>query len=395
MKRKAPNCSSICVTATREPVRPADYTQAALTVAARLAGPRAAEATAAVRDLLIPAQATITFEFGGPRSADPAGVRRGAFDRVLQAQSVPPLQALFDLTAAAHAIAKGQASADAQLRALDAAAAKLPRVELTKAVLGGTAGKQIAAQQPDKILVIAAQIRRKATERKVNPKDLEKLEQELLAELAPTARLALSGLVYAYYFRPDDLLIADDPLFVRKHRFVDFGDAGKPVDFASSELQMGDPRRGTAMVGSFGGFATQVARASIAGAKFQGNIGDIATAQLAAIRAAPWSIYHDADQRLLGLKLRVAREWCVRAGFDPRARQELADVTLGMLSLSRRMELLDGLAQRDWIRIRRILTISDLYFLADQYLAHYSEDSWPSPALSALRAAVHATTAKP
>jgi len=367
-----------------------EYTQAALAVSARLAGSRNAEATAAIRDLLIPARPAVRFELEGPRTADPTAIRRAGFDRVLHLQSIPPLEASLDLWTAAHAVATGKGPVDAQLRILDEAVAKLPAVELSKAVQKGTAGKPLAAEQPDKVAAVVARIRKKATERKVNPKDLEKLEQELLAELAPTVRLTLSGLVYAYYFRPDDLLISDDPLFVRKHRFVDFADNSKTVEFAPSEVRVGDDaQRGTFMTGGFAGFAMQVARAALAGAKYDGNIGDIAAAQLAAIRAAPWVIYGDADQRLLGLKLRVAREWCVRAGFDPHARQELADATLGMLSLGRRLDLLDGLAQRDWPRVRRALTTSDLYFLGDLFLAQHPDGTGASPAAAALKLAAH------
>ena len=354
-----------------------EYTRVALEMTKRLAGKRITEPTAAIRDLLIPSQPPLSFTLGTPRTADPSGARREAFDRVLHLQNIPPLEAVLEMADAAHAIAAGQPP-EPQLKSMDAAAAKLPHVLV------------VSTDLPDKINAYVDHFHWTSTDAKVNPKDLQKTEMDLLAEMAPTVRVALSGLVYAYYFRPDDLLIADDPLFIRKHRFVDFLDPAKPAQFAPSELRMADDaHQGTAMVGAFGGFATQVARGSVAGAKFEGNAKDIAAAQIAAIRASPWSLYRDADQRLLGLKLRVAREWCVRAASDPRAREQLADATLGMLSMGRRLELLEALAESDWARVRRSLTDADLYFLAGSYLARDPADAWSSPATTALRLAAN------
>ena len=135
-----------------------------------------------------------------------------------------------------------------QLRILDEAGKELPKAEIPKAMQKGSAGNMLSMLQPDKVLEVIARIHRKAAQRKVNRSDLEKLELELLSELGPVVRLALSGLVYAYYFRPDDLLISDDPLFVRKHWFAGFVEIGKPPVFAPSEMEIGGNVR------QFGGF---------------------------------------------------------------------------------------------------------------------------------------------
>jgi len=134
-------------------------------------------------------------------------------------------------------------------------------------------------------------------------------------------------------------------LLVRKHRFVNIAEGPRPVDFVASEVKLGeDPKRGSYFLGGFSEFAIAVSRASLAGSKYDGLNGmDIAAAQIAAIRAAPMSDLLDSDQRLLGLKVRVGREWCVRAAFDPEARQDLSEETLGLLSSTRRLDLLNGL----------------------------------------------------
>jgi hypothetical protein len=75
----------------------------------------------------------------------------------------------------------------------------------------------------------------------------------------------------------------------------------------------------------------------------------------------------------------------VRAAFDPKARADLAEELLGIVSLTRRLDFLTGLANQDWIAVRQAMTLTDLYRLADRYLARYDKDPWPSPAAAALR----------
>ncbi len=371
----------------------AEYTQSALALLARLAGDGAPDAGAAVRDLLIPAAAPVAFEFEGSRTLDPAAERRRAFDRVMSMQAIPPAQAALDLAKAAHELSSG-AAAEPQLRILDASVAKLPKTELAKGVAKGAAGKLLAKQQPETVAAVAARIHRKAAQRKTNRKDFEKLEQELLTGLAPTVRLVLSGLVYAWYFRPGDLLIADDPLFVRKHRFIDLAEP-KEAAFPRAELHTNDdPLRGAYLSGSFGGFAVQVARAALAGSKIQGSIAEAAWLETAAIRSAPWAVYHDSDQRLLGLMLRVAREWCVRAASAGEGRDALAEETLGLLSPARRLQALNAIEQGNWPAVWAALTSGDLYFLAQRYLARYPKDLWTSPVTAALRAELAAHPAE-
>src|SRR5205807_10391822 len=47
--------------------------------------------------------------------------------------------------------------------------------------------------------------------------------------------------------------------------------------------------------------------------------------------------------------------------------------------------LLDGLKDRRWTAVWNSVSISDLYFLGDRFLARYEKDPWPSPVASQLR----------
>jgi hypothetical protein len=107
--------------------------------------------------------------------------------------------------------------------------------------------------------------------------------------------------------------------------------------------------------------------------------------QLGSLRATPWSRLEDQDLRLAGLKVRLAREWILESAARPEARADLADATLGLLSRARRAELMNGIDARDWRITWSVVTLSDLYFLSDRYLARNKTDLWQSPVTVSLR----------
>jgi hypothetical protein len=111
----------------------------------------------------------------------------------------------------------------------------------------------------------------------------------------------------------------------------------------------------------------------------------IAGKQISAIRTTNWDQLRDEDLRLFGLKVSVAREWIVRAASQPELAASLGEATFGLLSLTRRAELLGALADSNWRSVWKLLTLSDLYFLGDRYLARYPTDPWTSIATQALR----------
>ncbi|MBZ5678130.1 MAG: hypothetical protein LAP61_28120 [Acidobacteriia bacterium] len=89
--------------------------------------------------------------------------------------------------------------------------------------------------------------------------------------------------------------------------------------------------------------------------------------------------------RLLSLKIAVAREWIVRAASHADVQTGLFESSLGLLSLTRRANLVEALAENDWTAVWSSVTLSDLYFLGDRYLERYQTDPWQSPATRALR----------
>jgi hypothetical protein len=245
----------------------------------------------------------------------------------------------------------------------------------------------VEAFQPRRLTEIVKQFREKTARKNVKLPDLEKLSTEYLAAIDVPTRWALAGIVYAYFLRPDDLLVSEDPLLLRKHQFVSLNPAsGSTIVFEASKVQQSSEKAGSNFLGGFANFADAAGYAAAKSAKLGGDNGElIAGKQIGAIRSTAWERLQDGDLRLFGLRLAVAREWVARAASQPELAESLGDAAFGLLSLTRRAELLGALADGNWPAVWNLLTLSDLYFLSDRYLARYPKDPWTSAATQALR----------
>jgi|GEM_PF-2020286 len=374
----------------------ADYVTASLDIVRQIAAaaPGSGKTTAdqSLRALLLGPARPVSVDWKGMHEVDASKAAYASFDRILDRQKVPAIELLLQLADASHALAAGQGSAAAHLAVLAANSEKLPSAEVPKGLKAeGKAQNSLKAAGTLHIREVVTQFQQKVPKvKKGNLKDIQKLDRDLLSAMAPQVTLALSGIVYAYYFRSSDLLIAEDPLLLRKHQFYPLNASSlfKQRAFSSSDLHISSELAGSYAVGGFNDFVFVAGQAALAGfKKADGLANEVITAQMGALRATPWSLYRDEDQQLLGLKIRIAREWCVEAARSPAVRKDLSEDTLGLLSLIRRRQLLDGLNARDWKIVWQSVTLSDLYFLGDRYLARYPKNPWQSPAASALRIA--------
>lgn len=374
----------------------ADYVVASLDIVRRIAAaaPESGKTAAdqSLRALLLGPARSVSVDWKGMHEIDASKAAYASFDRILDQQKVPAMELLLQLADASHSLAAGQGSAAAHLAVLAANSGRLPAAEVPKGIKAqGQAQNILKATGTLHIREVVTQFQQKVPKvKKGNLKDIQKLDRDLLAAMAPQVTLALSGIVYAYYFRSSDLLIAEDPLLLRKHQFYPLGGPAsfKQRAFSSSDLLISSEHAGSYAVGGFNDFVFVAGQAALAGFKqADGNANEVIAAQAGALRATPWNLYRDQDQQLLGLKIRIAREWCVEAARSLAIRQDLSADTLGLLSLIRRRQLLDGLKARDWKTVWQSVTLSDLYFLGDRYLARYPQNPWQSPAASALRIA--------
>jgi hypothetical protein len=218
-------------------------------------------------------------------------------------------------------------------------------------------------------------------------KAAQKAGRALLADLRPQVTAALVAPVYANYLRSTDLIVADDPLLVRKHRYVDFiVPLGRQV-VERSEFLPASEGLGSHFVGGFGNFALIAGQAAAAGIRRRspGTQGMLAT-EIAGIRSVPWDRLTEADQRLATIRILGGREWIVRAASDPQYMDALESATLGVLALARRADLLNGIATRDWTSVWKAVPLPDLYTLGSEVSRYSLPHADTSPVLTELRA---------
>jgi len=361
----------------------AAYTTAALDSArtildpCKASGPPPASATASVDEKLKSCLLGLSNGSSNRRAAD--------FQAVLDAQKVPSLDSLFSVYAAAAKLSHGGVG---DVASIEKGAASFALVALPKGARAeGKEKEAILRYEPAQIQKLVAELREKAGRRKANPHEIENIARDLIAALEPQVTLALAGPVYAFCLRSKDLVVSEDPLLLRKHRYLDFGpQAGRVELLAPSHFNQQSEGAGSYFSGGFAQFGLAAGTAAAVGWKSGGYGGNEAiAAEIAAIRGAIWNRLDESDQRLLVLRIEAAREWIVESARRPTEFRALSEETMGLLSLSRRSELLSGIESRDWNQVWNSVTLPDLAALGAKYLDRFKTDSQPSPVFSALR----------
>jgi hypothetical protein len=214
----------------------------------------------------------------------------------------------------------------------------------------------------------------------------------LTADLEPWIELAMVSRIYARYLDPTDLLVAEDPLLVRKHEFTELGARiGRMASFSASALNVSSTGAGSYFTGGLADFGVSAGEARSAGNHIGGRGQAFATAVFTTVRSTDWSALTARHLQSFGASIRLAREWIVQSAISDSVRQALEQETLGLLSLSRRHLLLDGLDERNWAQVWQSVTVGDLYFLGQTLLQHATSGKmdavWISPSLAAMRQA--------
>jgi len=195
-------------------------------------------------------------------------------------------------------------------------------------------------------------------------------------------------LIYAWYLRPADLPVSDDPILLRKHHFYDFGRAWPIAIYASSAFHVTADSGGSYFVGGFASFATAAGQAASVGMKAGKGVPDaIIAAQIAAVRDTDWARLSEADQRLFNLRIQLGREWVLASAARSAAFLGLARESAGLLSPARRSDLLSAVGARSWARVWNAVTLSDLYALGLRCATVCDAGLLASPVAALLRAA--------
>jgi hypothetical protein len=372
----------------------ADITEASLDTAREILdrstrGAPQVDPDEAVRWLLLDPPSPVAFELAGVNIKVDAGKeRREDYKRVLELQRVTPLSALFAMHDACRNLAAGRGTAAEQIEILEKNGSKLLAVPVPDSFkVSGLEKKNLTIFRPEEV---AATIRALGLSlRQGAGKKVSELTRDLMALINPQVTVALAGIVYAYYLRSYDLLVSEDPLFLRKHQYIKLNSPFEdPKPLAAPDLEKGGAA-GTILTGCFAGFSTVAGMVAETGVRSADEYsGAFVVHQLGAIRATRWGKLKDDDLRLVGLRVRAAREWIVLSADSAEPRAQLADATIGILSLARRSDLLAALDRRDWKSVWSSVTVGDLISLADEYLERFKLDPHPSPVFSALRLCV-------
>jgi hypothetical protein len=178
-------------------------------------------------------------------------------------------------------------------------------------------------------------------------------------------------------------------LLLRKHHYFNYSGDGHQSTNVDSDFRKDSEGVGSYFVGGFGRFALAAGAAAAVGWKSGGpGAGESIVAEVAAIRAAPWNRLEESDLRLVSLRISVAREWIFESARRPELLQALGEETQGLLSLTRRADLLNGIESRNWRKVWASALLPDLFSLGGRYLDHFKTDPWSSPVTTALRAVV-------
>jgi len=369
----------------------ADLTEASLNIVREILNRSSGDAPQAdpdeaMRCLLLDPPSPVAFDLAGANIKVDAGKERHEdYKRVLELQRVTPLSALYAMYDACQNLIAGRGAAAEQIEILEKNRSRLLAVAVPDSFkTGGLEKKNLTIFRPEEV---AATIRDLGLSlRQGAGKKRSELTRDLMALINPQVTVALAGIVYAYYLRSYDLLVSEDPLFLRKHQYIKLNSwFEEPEPFLTPDLEKGEPT-GTTLTGCFAGFSTVAGTVAETGVRSADeSSAAFVHYQLGAIRATRWGQLKDDDLRLVGLKVRAAREWIVLSAGSAEPRAELADATIGLLSLARRSDLLAALDRRDWKTVWSAVTVSDLISLADEYLKRFKLDPHPSPVFSALR----------
>ncbi len=274
-----------------------------------------------------------------------------------------------------------------QLASLDEAIRRIPtvgipkdlRLEERKRLLAGfgTLGLQQAKRRPE----------RAANRRKPRLPELDRLSRNMRAELLPHVAVALAGTVYAYYLRPEDLPVAEDPLFLRKHEFFDLDLPFLDKFLGVTQLKGIGEDTGAFIEGGFAGIATAAGRIAQFGVRvLDPDAAALAQIEVASLRSTRWRGLREADMRRFSMTVLLGREWIVEAASEESLRSGLLGAVAGVLSASRTRQVLSSLDERNWPAVRGSFSLSDLYRLGRARLSA-SSDAFPeSPVARAIAA---------
>ncbi len=333
-----------------------------------------------LRELLVTVPNDRQFTFGDHTFRPGEDLRR-SFDRVLELQSVPRLDELLRLRRSLLVLESGKGDPRAAVATISEITKAFRDPEVPRHLkLPPELAASLNASQKARLASLSTRLQKEAGKKKPS-KNLSKLAADYWDALAFRTMIALSGQVYAANFRSDDLLIAEDTLFLRKHRFV-VPDSGGTEYFPSGELKVSSEGAGSFASGGFDGIAAITGEAGASSLRtVDPHTSFVAAALIGSVRTTDWSRLSPTTLRETAVEIHAAEDWLVLAADHKEVYEAIATSTFGLLSLDRRARLLLALQRRDWEEVWSSLSLSDLLFLAARIRAASPQLTVRSPAI--------------
>jgi len=326
---------------------------------------------------------------------DRATQQREKMREILQLQSATPLDTLRHIHNAVASIIRGDGETGSLIKDIEIAIPQLKEIDAqTQKGLTIYLRERIYFAKPEEIHERLAKVGKEAAKKK--PRDLPKLAADLLGELNSYLKNSLVGWIYSYYFSPRDLVMAQDPLFVRKHEL--FQDGTRKVYWPTAEKRSYNQDAGSFIEGALFSLAPMAGRLGLTQVEsdksFSGNntMEALAATQIGSLRSLAWARLNQSDLHAAGVKLRLAREVVAVASLKPAMATEVAELSIGLIGPVRRTQLLRSLTAHDADGALKLLSSSDLYFLAERYWRkHGSKQLGENPLTVALQSLEQAT----
>ena len=317
----------------------------------------------------------------GEIEVDLARWKKGRMQEVMALQAIPLTDPLLKMFHCLDALSDNSQDPTTLLQSMDSLITNLRDVDET---LWESVPKDL---RPSMIQLHREKILRSLSALKtsiargVSPKERENLTGNLVQELLPTLHLSLLGWIYAYHFSPNDLLIKEDPLFIRRHRFLVNSSKEKSIwhetNIDSLDADSGSYLRGgvaqiAAVAGEIGLVTDQAGEAM--GRDQKG--AKLAAAQLAALRATPWRKWNSRQLHQFCSKVRLGKELLAQASMDPELLATISEDLRVLLGPTRCRMLVQGLPGSTSSDSAGPLSAEELFELADRYWKRKGPVGW-------------------
>jgi hypothetical protein len=308
----------------------------------------------------------------------PDAERRRAYRKVLELQQVPALRTLLAMESALERLIQGNEGAPATI--LLELSSQLPSVQLPPEQDSyGMVKQSLFSYSLDPLQKLNRQLAGETARRRPRPGRVENLADRYFAAMGPQLTLALAGVIYARYLNPDDLLVSQDPLFLRKHSFVNLRSKLDRRLFPYTNLVLTSESEGSYVVGGFSSFAVVAGTAAISRIlNLDPQAVDVAVSQLGSLRMTDWDQLRQETLLLFHVKTQAAKEWALLAALDAEVFEALREASAACMSAARRNRFLDLIQSKRFEQLWDELTLSELYFMADRLAAALPPEKWTS-----------------